>query len=124
MVMSTELKDAAAAIEAALSIKRAEVAQLEQALATVRGLGSVLSNQAGLPSTHEFQHMGIMEASRQLFAEDGAPKSTRQLADAMLARGLRTRSRNFVATVYATLANAPKEFQRNEAGEWFRVPKE
>ena len=41
----------------------------------------------------------------------------RDIADAIRDRGVRTLSRNYTATVYATLANAKSKFVRRE-GLW------
>jgi hypothetical protein len=57
--------------------------------------------------------LGITDATIGWLREVGEPKNTRQIADELKRRGIQTRSKNWIATVYATLANA-KEFMRKD----------
>jgi hypothetical protein len=57
--------------------------------------------------------LGITDATIRWLREVGEPKNTRQIADELKRRGIQTRSKNWIATVYATLANA-KEFMRKD----------
>ncbi len=59
--------------------------------------------------------MGLGEAAKEIVKEIG-PRGTREIAHALLARGVRTNSKNFVATVYTTLKSSP-DFIRN-GGTW------
>lgn len=68
--------------------------------------------------------LGIVEATVLYLKEVGKPQTTPELRDALLARGLRSRSKNLSATIYATLSNAPKKFRRTEHGAWELVPVE
>jgi hypothetical protein len=49
--------------------------------------------------------------------EAGTPRTTREIADALLERGIKTNSKNYIATVYATLNNS-EAFKRTNDGTW------
>lgn len=67
--------------------------------------------------------MGITDATIRWLREVGEPKNTRQIADELKRRGIQTRSKNWIATVYATLDNA-KEFKRKNKMWELQVDKE
>jgi len=102
-------------LEQALAQKENEVLALRQALAVLKGDSINAIAIAGLPRTRDFEHFGIVEATGKLLAEIG-PADTRNIADKLQDRGIRTRSKNFVATVYATLDNSPQFKRKN--GLW------
>ena len=60
-----------------------------------------------MSTSMEFANMGATEATQKVLSE-GYPKGldTTDIAKRLKARGLYTRSKHFVATVYATLHNA------------------
>jgi hypothetical protein len=99
-------------LEKELARKRDEVMALEQALSVLKGDNISAIAIAGLPKTREFEHLGIVEATTTLLREIG-PTDTRTISERLLDRGIRTRSKNFTATVYATLDNA-KQFKRKD----------
>jgi hypothetical protein len=96
-----------------IEARERELLQMREALAALQGVSGVTG-----PASREYSDLGIVEASRRFLTEVGKPMNSRELADALTTRGLRSKSRNVVATVYATLKNATKEFRRNERGEW------
>ena len=69
------------------------------------------------PESLEYRNLRITDAARHWLAHSGTPQSTREIAEGLLSRGLTTRSRNFVSTVYATLAHA-EGIQRTTDGRW------
>ena len=71
----------------------------------------------GEPKSCEYMSVGIADAARHCLGQIGTPQSTREIAEALIDRGITTKSRRFVSTVYATLAHA-KEFQRTSDGRW------
>lgn len=103
-------------MEKELERKREEVVALEQSLSVLKGDKITHRDLQLLPKSREFEHTGITEATKQLLREKG-PMSTRDLADTMLDRGIKTRSKNYVATVYATLENS-SAFKRTKDGNW------
>ena len=107
------------ALEGELNKKRDEVTALEQALAVLKGGNLSPRELVFVPKSQEFQHIGATEAAKRLIKEFG-PMDTRRLADLMLDRGLKTRSKNFIATVYATLEQNKKDFKRID-GDWTLV---
>ena len=58
-----------------------------------------------------------MTSAEKFLREMGEPQDTRAIADALLSRGLQTHSKNFIATVYATLNNG-KMFRRTKDNRW------
>jgi hypothetical protein len=96
-------------LERELARKRAEVEALEHAIAVLRGEGK------SVPRSREFAGYGITEAAEKLLKEIG-PASTRTIADTLLDRGIRTRSKNFVATVFSTLDNS--SLFRRRGNQW------
>ncbi len=91
--------------EQALIVAREQqkLAQLDEALSALED--TVVIND--VPVRQDFKHMGILESTSRLLDEVGRPMSTREIADAIRLRGVQTRSKSFIPTVYATLANSP-----------------
>ena len=74
------------------------------------------------PKSTEWEGLGITEAAVRWLTEIGEPRGTRDIADAIRDRGVRTTSRNYTATVYATLANAKTKISRTSwtgSGRWW-----
>jgi hypothetical protein len=104
-------------LKAELAVLKRQVAALEQAIAVFEG--SALPGQA-----KDFRGLGIVEATKRYLEEAREPKSTSEITKALLARGLETKSKKFVATVYSTLDNS-KQFQRSgdgRKGRWALRP--
>lgn len=105
------------AIEQAIARKENELLALRQAAAVLRGEQTTAVAIAGLPKSRDFADLGIVAGTKQLLREQG-PMDTRNIADQLLDRGLRTRSKNFVATVYATLDNSPAFKRDRKTSLW------
>jgi hypothetical protein len=103
------LKAAIEALQRARETKLAELQAIERAL---EALGMPPVNRKPDRSGAEFEDLGIVTATKRYLSEVG-PRTTREIAKALEARGVRTKSKNFVATVYATLANATS-FRRTD----------
>ena len=110
-------------LERELEVKRCDVEALERLIDQLRG--RVNSSGTGTvvtaPTSFEFASLGVTEAIRKVMSE--APEkrwTTRDLTDALMDRGIRTRSKNLTASVYATLTNNKKEFTRVD-GAWVLV---
>lgn len=69
-----------------------------------------LKASASVPEGPSLAGLNLEDAARAIIKDEG-PRGTRELAQTMLARGITTNSKNFVATIYATL-KASKDFQR------------
>ena len=110
-----ELHTAIEALNRAREAKLAELQSIEQALA-VLGV-SLAGGPKGRPATRDFEDLGITTATKRYLAEVREPRSTRDIADALRDRGVQTRSKNYIATVYATLRNS-SAFQRTKDGTW------
>lgn len=102
------------AMERAIQDKRVELEQLERNLA---GLRASKPDYHAPPKTTEWTGMSITDATIKFLLEMVVPQETRDIANALRDRGVRTSSRNFTATVYSTLANNRGKFERKE-GLW------
>lgn len=108
----------------AVDSMKEELAQIErraqalrQAIALLSGEAILVApNNAELPK-QDFEGLGIVDAATRFVKEMGEPQDTRVIADALVARGLKTKSKNFVAAVYATLHNS-KAFKRTKDDKW------
>ena len=100
-----------------LATKEADVQNLRHIIEQLEGRVSIVPTSVQA-SSQEYANMGVTEAIRHFMKEAGKPASTRDIVDALLDRGLRSRSKNLVASVYATLTNNEKEFGRKD-GNWF-----
>jgi hypothetical protein len=116
---NTDLQAALTSLERAKSTKLAEVEEIEKAIQQLNGLILVVA-PGTMPKNREFQGMGITEATLRFLDEVGTPQDTRSIADALTDRGLQTRSKNFLATVYATLKNSKKVRRSGEYWELVR----
>lgn len=68
----------------------------------------------------DFTGLGIVDAATRLVLEESRSLSTTEIADGIAARGVTTKSKKYVATVYATLDNSPR-FRRvgtGRSGRW------
>lgn len=104
-----QARDAQAAVVAQ---EQAKLLQIEEALQTL--VNTIVVNN--VPVRQDFKHMGILEATSRLMEETQRPMTTREIADAIRARGVVSRSKSFIPTVYATLTNSPM-FDR-VGGQW------
>ncbi len=119
LVVANERADAVTVLERLAAAQERELRETQALLARLKGGMAVVVPQPGQePVSAEYAELGPIEAIRRYMTEVGTPQTTRELADALLARGLRTRSRNFTASIHATLKNAPGDFKRNERGQW------
>jgi hypothetical protein len=111
----SDIATAIEGLERQKQLKLVEVAKLDEALKTLRGLeGSVEPSMA--PRSEEYRGLGIADAAKRWLRENGGTHSTREIADALLARGLSTNSKNYTATVYAVLAALKHQFKRTREG--------
>jgi hypothetical protein len=110
---STEMIDQ---LQAEVMRKRQELTQLEQALALLKGEALLVTPSGAMLPKSDFSGLRITEAAKRFIAEMGAPQDTAAIADALTKRGLETKSKNFTATVYATLDNS-SAFKRVD-GKW------
>jgi hypothetical protein len=110
-----DVQDAIQALHRARDAKLAELAAIDQALAAL-GVSAAAGVQPA-EGRKDFEDLGITTAAKRYLAEVGGPRSTRDIADALQERGIKTRSKNYIATVYATLHNSAA-FKRTNDGTW------
>jgi hypothetical protein len=105
---------ASAAQEAAVA--NAKLKQIDEALQMLR---RSLTPEA--PSREQdFIGLGLVEGTRRLLIEHGKPMQTGDIARELKARGVSSRSKNFIANLYSTLFNSDKIFERID-GCWALV---
>lgn len=114
--------DILASLEAEVERRETELRRLREAIAVLRGLGEGRDaggvEEARRGGSQPFAGLGIADAARRWLEEQGGgPRKTREIAEALLAGGLTTRSKNWTATVYAVLASAPG-LNRTRTGAW------
>ena len=112
--LKAELKKAEVELEELGKVQQ-KVEGLRMAIAAMQGEPVVPPQQDG--KAREFEDLGVTGAAKRFLREMGEPQDTRSIADALLNRGLRTNSKNFIATVYATLNNG-RMFKRTKDGRW------
>lgn len=120
---SSNLEEALRALEReeeALQRQLTEIQVNRQSLERLIGVTPSLSRAT---VSLEYQGLGPVEAAERLLQEKGTPLTTREIVDGMMERGWTTKSRNPVATVYATLVNAKRKFVRKvevvgREGKW------
>lgn len=106
----------------------AQLAQLDESRATLERLRDQLSGalytEGAHPSPAAMQswHMlSITDGTEKLIQELG-PLDTREIADQLTRRGIRTKSVNFIPTVYASLRESPRfvrlATEENGRGKW------
>jgi hypothetical protein len=111
-------------LKGALKAAEAKLADYEKVRSEVEGLRIAIAVMQGEPvpqlatkSSSEYEDLGVTAAARKFLRESTEPQDTRTIADALIARGLKTGSKNWIATVYATLRNG-KMFRRTKDGRW------
>jgi hypothetical protein len=74
------------------------------------------------PAPGPYATSSLYDAVADYLAEDGEPRTAREIADALQAGGYPTRSRDFAATVRTMLQRGPVDYgiERTETGpRWF-----
>lgn len=94
------------------SVAQAKLGQLDQAIAHLKDTVMVVDPQ-NLPKRQDYAGLGILQAAEKWLQEVGGAARTEEIAKEILARGVATRSKRFVPTVYATLRNSAK-FERHD----------
>jgi hypothetical protein len=108
------MEDLQAAIEALQRARESKLAELRAIEQALESLGAPIQ---GRTATKDFEDLGIIAATKRYLKEQGVPRTTREIADVLAERGAKTRSKNPIATVYATLHNSTA-FRRTEDGAW------
>jgi hypothetical protein len=99
-----------ASIRGAIHKHERELEKLRQALIVVTSQSSPARVSDGFAGT------GIIAGATTLLS-DGSELTTRQIADRLLAGGIQTRSKNFVATVHSTLRNSRRKFRHRHIND-------
>jgi hypothetical protein len=114
MDLVVELREALGVAEEQAAKADTEVQRLRMAIAAMTGEPIPTPSAS---KSREFEDLGVTQAAKRFIREKGEPQDTRTIADALLNRGLKTNSKNFIATVYATLNNG-KLFNRTDDSRW------
>jgi hypothetical protein len=117
-VMANELEAALDALLATREAKRTELANVEEAIEQMRKMILVVPTSMVSPESGEYRGVPLSEAAFRWLKAVGGPRSTRDIADAIRAKGVETRSKNYIATVYASLIQN-KRFVRLDDGNWW-----
>ena len=112
--MQQDLQAAIEALKRAREVKRSELRAIDQAL---EALGATAESGQDRQASRDFEDFGLTAAAKRYLRESGTPRTTREIADALMERGVKTRSKNYIATVYATLNNSDF-FKRTKDGTW------
>jgi hypothetical protein len=113
--MGEDLQAAIEALQRARDAKLAELRAIEQALEALRA--PIEGATTSKPASKDFEDLGITAAAKRYLRQEGRPRTTREILEALEGRGLKTRSKNPIATVYATLHNSTA-FKRTDDGAW------
>jgi hypothetical protein len=100
---------------------KVRLAWYEQQAQAVRQLLAGEGQPSGFGQRRQdFAGLGIVQATERLLRETSRPMSTTEITGQLLARGVTTKSKRYVPTVYATLDNSSL-FERvgiGRAGRW------
>lgn len=99
-----------------LAAAEREAKQFDEAIAQLKNLILVVEPSEVGPLSREFEGLSIGDATRRWLTEVGEGKTTREIAETLLSRGMTTRSDNYVATVYSILVKDPQLVRKN--GLW------
>ncbi len=114
--MDAELSQGAVnALEKLIQRTKDELRGLESSLKALRG--TLQPGMVSPPTSDEWEHLGVTEAAQRWLEEFG-PSATRDIAEGLRDRGVRTQSKKFSSVVYATLKNAKGKFERTDEGLW------
>ena len=102
----------------------AKLADHDKVKREVEGLRIAIAVMEGKPvpqpsaaKSAEYEDLGVTASAKKFLREMGEPQDTRTIADALIARGLKTESKNLIATIYATLRNG-RMFKRTKDSRW------
>lgn len=110
-------------IEKELAAAEAQVSGLKDSKSALEQLrdrfstGNSEGAQVSLPTPISWRDVSITEGAERLIREHG-PLDTREIADQLRLRGVRTKSANFIPTVYASLRESPRVVRLEEARKW------
>lgn len=114
--MSDNTQEALLLLQRELALKEADVEALRRVVDQLQGRVMILSPELQA-SSQEYASLGVTEAIRRFMRAANGDLTTREIVDGLLDRGIRTRSKKLTASVYATLKNNSKEFERKD-GKW------
>jgi ribosomal protein L28 len=70
-----------------------------------------------VPKSNEWANLSVTAATAKLIEELG-PLDTRVIAETLVARGVRTKSTNFIPVVYSSLKESPRFFRNVDTKKW------
>jgi hypothetical protein len=92
-------------------------ASLEKINGTARSEEGTQPLTQGIPPVDQWSGVGITEGAERLLTTEG-PMDTRDIADALRARGVKTKSTSFIPTVYASLRESKRFVRLKDARKW------
>lgn len=116
--MSSDLRAALEALHRQREVKLKEVAKIESAIENMKEIIGLVDGPQE-PESQEYAGMSIGDAAALVIADQ--PRTTREIAEALLNRGVKTTSKNFTMTVYTVLRES-KRFRRTNAATWELAP--
>lgn len=111
-----KLQEARLAQQQIVDAEQAKLAQFDQAIAQLQHTILVVDPEH-MPKRNDYQFMGITEAVKRWLTEVGEARTNRDIAEELLARGIKTKSADFSKTVRSTLHNSDA-FIRTDDGKW------
>ena len=115
--MSDNIAGALELLERAKQTHLAEAAAIDKAIRDLQG-SLTATAQGHIPVSNEYMGLGIVDATKRYLAEVGEGQTTSQIAEALLARGIQTNSKNFTATVHATIIKSGAVKRNRKLGVW------
>ncbi len=104
--MADEMAGAIALLRAKRASKQQEIEALDRAIAQIEQVMAMVE-PGSVPVSTEYAGLSIGAAAKRWLTEIGRPASTREIAEALLANGVRTSSKNFTMTVYTIIREDP-----------------
>jgi hypothetical protein len=99
----TNLREARRQTALAVAEAQTKLQNLDQMIARLEAPAGI--DPELLPQRREYADLGTTEAARRYLTEVGRPLTTPELAAGLLERGLKSRAKRFVPSLYATLMN-------------------
>jgi hypothetical protein len=124
--MADAIAEALTNLKAARQEQAMRVAEESQKLANFDDMiaklesSVVVVDPALIPRRKDYEGLGIIEATKRLLSELGRELTTPEIAQELLARGLKSKSTRLVPTVYATLHGSKKFVRKGDgrAAKW------
>lgn len=105
--MADEMAAAAQLLRAKKAAKQQEIDAIDRAILQIEQVMAMVE-PTSVPTSTEYAGLSIGEAAVKWLEEAGRPAATREIAEALISRGIRTTSKNFSMTVYTIIRETPR----------------